>query len=93
MFELELELSQCQLFKQDLKQNLINKLKPYCEFTDMDRYLFNEGTHKELYKKFGSHVIKNENEVLGTYFCVYAPHAKSVSAWLILIHGRGQAMR
>ena len=53
MFELELELSQCQLFKHDLKQNLINKLKPYCEFTDMDRYLFNEGTHKELYKKFG----------------------------------------
>ncbi len=73
MFELELELSQCQLFKQDLKQNLINKLKPYCEFTDMDRYLFNEGTHKELYKKFGSHVIKNENEVLGHIF-VFTHH-------------------
>lgn len=79
MFEFELELSQCQLFKKDLKKNLIKNLKPYCEFTDIDRYLFGEGTHKQLYKKFGSHVIKNENEILGTYFCVYAPHAKSVS--------------
>ena len=48
------------------------------EFTSGDRYLFNEGTHKQLYKKFGSFVVRDNEEVLGTYFCVYAPHASKV---------------
>ena len=79
MFEFELAQENRQLFKNEIKKNLVKKLKPYCEFTEIDRYLFSEGTHKQLYKKFGAHVVQNENGDLGTYFCVYAPHAKAVS--------------
>ena len=79
MFEIELARENHQLFKNDLKKNLVKQIKPYCEFTEIDRYLFSEGTHRQLYKKFGAHVIQNESGVLGTYFCVYAPHAQAVS--------------
>ena len=79
MFEFELAQENRQLFKNEIKKNLVKKMKPYCQFTEIDRYLFSEGTHKQLYKKFGAHVVQNENGDLGTYFCVYAPHAKAVS--------------
>ena len=79
MFEFELAQENRQLFKNEIKKNLVKKVKPYCQFTEIDRYLFSEGTHKQLYKKFGAHVVQNENGDLGTYFCVYAPHAKAVS--------------
>ncbi len=46
--------------------------------TDDDLHLFNEGTHYDLWKKLGSHVIRN-GEVSGTYFAVWAPNAKSAS--------------
>lgn len=49
------------------------------QFTADDRYLFHEGTHKQLYKKFGAQVIRNQSEIIGTQFTVYAPHAKKVS--------------
>ena len=46
--------------------------------TDDDLHLFNEGTHYDLWKKLGAHVVRN-GEVSGTYFAVWAPNAKSVS--------------
>lgn len=49
------------------------------EFSMDDRYLFNEGTHKQLYKKFGAHIVRKQSAVIGTKFTVYAPHAISVS--------------
>ena len=36
------------------------------------------GTHYEIYKKLGSHRVKDGHRQ-GVYFAVWAPHAKSVS--------------
>ena len=47
-------------------------------FGDLDIYLFKEGTHSELYDKFGSHMFVR-NGVKGTYFALWAPNAKGVS--------------
>lgn len=46
--------------------------------TEVDRYLFGEGTHYEIYKKLGAHVIEWNGEK-GVYFAVWAPNAKNVS--------------
>src|ERR1700712_944219 len=43
-----------------------------------DLHLFNEGTHYDLWKKLGSHVLRR-GDVLGTHFAVWAPNAASVS--------------
>lgn len=48
-----------------------------CLIGDMDEYLFGEGTHYDLYKKLGAHPMEIDG-VWGTYFAVWAPHAKSV---------------
>jgi len=45
-------------------------------FSEVDRYLFAEGTHKTLFKKLGAHRIKL-NGVEGTHFSVWAPNASS----------------
>ncbi|HAU88533.1 MAG TPA: 1,4-alpha-glucan branching enzyme [Lachnospiraceae bacterium] len=45
---------------------------------DMDRYLFGEGNHYEIYEKLGAHPM-TYNGVEGTYFAVWAPNARSVS--------------
>ncbi len=47
-------------------------------FTDLDIYLFKEGTHSKLYEKLGSHVMKRRGKK-GVYFSVWAPNAKQVS--------------
>ncbi len=39
---------------------------------------FQNGTHYNLYKKFGSHPVQ-VNEVWGMYFCVWAPNATALS--------------
>lgn len=46
--------------------------------TEVDRYLFGNGTHYEIYEKLGAHpaVLKGK---AGTYFAVWAPHAEAVS--------------
>ena len=49
---------------------------PY--ISELDRYLFAEGNHYEIYKKLGAHPMNYEG-VWGTYFAVWAPHARSVS--------------
>ncbi|MCR4956796.1 MAG: 1,4-alpha-glucan branching protein GlgB [Lachnospiraceae bacterium] len=46
--------------------------------TEMDCYLFGEGTHYEIYNKLGAHLGKSSNKE-GCFFAVWAPHAKSVS--------------
>ena len=48
-------------------------------YTKDDHYLYMEGTHYELYEKFGAHVIRNGRKIFGTCFRVYAPNAKRVS--------------
>lgn len=46
--------------------------------SDMDRYLFGQGTHYEIYEKMGAHPMTLHG-VSGVYFAVWAPHAASVS--------------
>jgi len=46
--------------------------------TDDDLYMFNEGSHFQLYDKLGSHAMTIDG-VEGTYFAVWAPSAKQVS--------------
>ena len=50
----------------------------YSRFTDLDIHLFQEGKHARLYEKFGSHVVTHQ-DVVGTYFAVWAPSARYVS--------------
>lgn len=47
-------------------------------FSEMDRYLFGEGTHYEIYKLMGAHPTTQRGKD-GVYFAVWAPHAESVS--------------
>ena len=46
--------------------------------TDDDLHLFNEGTHYDLWKKLGSHVV-GRGDVGGACFAVWAPNARRVS--------------
>jgi 1,4-alpha-glucan branching enzyme len=46
--------------------------------SDLDRHLFGEGKHEEIYKKLGAHVTKL-GRTKGVAFAVWAPHAASVS--------------
>ena len=52
-------------------------VQPY-EIGELDQYLFGNGTHYELYKKMGAHLVTVDG-VKGVYFAVWAPQAKSVS--------------
>jgi 1,4-alpha-glucan branching enzyme len=45
--------------------------------TDKDLYLFNEGSHFQLYDKLGGHVVNHEG-ASGTQFAVWAPNAAQV---------------
>ena len=54
-----------------------NKTKAY-EIGELDHYLFGQGTHYEIYKKLGAHIV-NDGEKQGVYFAVLAPHAEKVS--------------
>ncbi len=45
---------------------------------EMDIYLFNEGTHYDVYKKLGAHVMEIGG-VQGVHFAVWAPSAQRVS--------------
>ncbi|MGH7786086.1 MAG: alpha-amylase family glycosyl hydrolase, partial [Candidatus Binatia bacterium] len=46
--------------------------------TDQDLYLFNEGTHGNLYEKLGAHPLVVDGRA-GTHFAVWAPNAASVA--------------
>ncbi|MDW2797019.1 1,4-alpha-glucan branching protein GlgB [Clostridium boliviensis] len=45
--------------------------------TELDRYLYNNGRHYEIYEKLGAHP-KTYNGKQGVYFAVWAPHASQV---------------
>ena len=47
-------------------------------FSELDIYLFKEGSHTRLFEKFGSHFMQREGEE-GVYFAVWAPNARFVS--------------
>lgn len=51
---------------------------PYSRFSEVDIYLFREGTHYHLYEKFGAHPIEHQG-TYGTYFSVWAPNAHQVT--------------
>ncbi len=46
--------------------------------TEVDRYLYNNGRHYEIYEKLGAHP-ENYEENDGMYFAVWAPHGSQVS--------------
>ena len=46
--------------------------------SDQDIYLFNEGTHAQLYEKLGAHIVEQDGQS-GVYFATWAPSAKVVS--------------
>lgn len=46
--------------------------------SDIDQYLIGEGTHKELWRALGAHVMTHQG-VSGTHFAVWAPNAHRVS--------------
>ena len=45
--------------------------------SEMDQYLFSQGTHYDIYKKLGAH-FSEEKGVKGVFFAVWAPHAATV---------------
>ena len=48
------------------------------QITEFDTYLFAEGKHYDVYEKFGAHPMTIDG-MKGTYFAVWAPHARRVS--------------
>ena len=73
-------------FEYSFEVHLFNKLTrnikdPYCylpQLPEMDRHLFNNGTHYQLFEKLGAH-LHEINGVHGTIFRVWAPAARRVS--------------
>ena len=47
-------------------------------FGDLDQYLFGQGTHYDIYKKLGAHVM-TKGKKKGVYFAVWAPNAEAVA--------------
>jgi len=45
--------------------------------TDLDRYLFAQGTHERIYEKLGAHIVEVDG-IKGVHFAVWAPNAKAV---------------
>ena len=56
----------------------MNRVRPHTRLTELDVYLFREGTHLRLYEKLGAHPEEVEGEK-GVYFAVWAPNAAYVS--------------
>ncbi len=52
--------------------------KPSFFITDFDLYLFSHGTHYEVFKKLGAHIIEEDGHK-GVHFAVWAPNAMEVS--------------
>ncbi|WP_108814060.1 1,4-alpha-glucan branching protein GlgB [Loktanella sp. Alg231-35] len=61
--------------------NMITLQDPYAlgpVLGDIDAYLLGEGTHKQLWRALGAHVIKHQG-AKGVHFAVWAPNAQRVS--------------
>lgn len=52
--------------------------KPDCRLSELDRYLYGQGSHYKIYEKLGAHPYTYEGQD-GYYFAVWAPHAAAVS--------------
>ena len=57
------------------KKKAVKKLQPY-EIGELDHYLFGQGNHYEIYKKFGAHEVTAGKRYLLTSI---APHTRSIS--------------
>ncbi len=53
-------------------------MKEKLQMTELDQYLFGQGTHYDIYKKMGAHPTKVGRKK-GVYFAVWAPNAQAVS--------------
>ncbi|MFP5348462.1 MAG: 1,4-alpha-glucan branching protein GlgB [Gammaproteobacteria bacterium] len=53
-------------------------VRAHTRFSDFDIYLFRQGSHSHLYRKFGAHAATVDG-IAGTYFAVWAPNAERVS--------------
>ena len=58
-------------------KNTKNKLQPY-EIGELDKYLFGQGNHYEIYQKMGAHKVTHKGKE-GVYFAVWAPNARRVA--------------
>ena len=45
---------------------------------EVDRHLFAQGNHHHIWRKMGAHITEKEG-IEGVMFCLWAPHARSVS--------------
>jgi len=52
-------------------------LRDFSLLSSDDLYLFNQGSHLELYNKLGAHLVKDRGRD-GVYFAVWAPNANAV---------------
>ena len=59
------------------KKGRARKKKETEFITELDHYLFGQGTHYDIFKKLGAHPIEQGGKQ-GTHFAVWAPHAKEV---------------
>jgi len=82
LFELQLDKAagpyRLKLSDGDNEWEVIDPYSMPSALGDVDRHLFNEGTHQKLYEVLGSHVCTLEG-VQGVSFCVWAPNATRVS--------------
>jgi 1,4-alpha-glucan branching enzyme len=66
-----------------IREHTVDQIQPAQDkgtsiLTDWDLYLFNEGSHHNLWEKLGSHMVERDG-VVGTNFAVWAPNAEQVS--------------
>ena len=47
------------------------------KFSELDMYLFGQGTHYDIYHKLGAHILEEDGKS-GVSFSVWAPHAQKV---------------
>lgn len=63
------------------ENDVVETADPYAfkpQISSDDLYLFAEGNHYQIYDKLGAHPM-TINGIKGTYFAVWAPHARAVS--------------
>lgn len=82
LFEVALAASidsyQLQLASAEHQWDIVDAYALPSPIGELDRHLFNEGTHEWLYKTLGSHVMQWSG-TQGVQFAVWAPNAQSVS--------------
>ena len=66
-------------YNNNIMEDFMKNMQKYEQLaiTELDAYLFGQGTHYEIYNKMGAHVgVKDGKE--GVYFAVWAPAAREV---------------